>query len=245
MLKHRIIPIVLVDGFSVLKTVNFSTRRNLGSPITIMRTYETRNVDEMVLLDIDATAQNRYFDPWLVKEISAGCFMPLTIGGGITSCMQIENLLRAGADKVSVNTVTLYNLEFVSEAVNEFGSQCIVASVDINSDGSINTRRSFAPNIEDHIKRLIDCNIGEFLFSDVGRDGTMSGPNLELAKQLAGSTTKPIIFAGGVSKPSDCSDLIEYSKVDAVGCSSIFHFTGFTPEDCRNNLRERGLPARS
>ena len=110
MLKHRIIPIVLIDGFSVLKTIQFGTRRNLGSPITVMRTYETRNVDEMILLDIDASIQQRCFDRWLVEEISADCFMPLTIGGGINSCKQIEELLRSGADKVSINTNALYDL---------------------------------------------------------------------------------------------------------------------------------------
>ena len=245
MLKHRIIPIVLIDGFSVLKTIKFETRRNLGSPITVLRTYETRNVDELIMLDIDASLEGRYFDRWLVEELSSQCFMPLTIGGGIKSCRQIEELLSAGADKVSINTSAITDLKFINEAVVEFGSQCIVASVDLISREQIyNKPVSKIPNLADHIKLLNDCDVGEYLFCDVSREGTMLGPDLKLANLLADLTSKPIIYAGGVSKPSDCSDLIEFGNIDAVGCSSIFHFTNFTPEDCRSNLRGRGIPAR-
>jgi imidazole glycerol-phosphate synthase subunit HisF len=245
MLKHRIIPIVLIDGFSVLKTINFDTRRNLGSPITVLRTYETRNVDELIMLDINASFEDRYFDRWLVEELSAECFMPLTIGGGIKSCNEIEDLLSVGADKVSINTSALTDLKFVKEAVTEFGSQCIVASVDIFSNTKIyNKRGLMTPSLLDHIKFLDDCDVGEYLFCDVSREGTMSGPNVKLALKLSQETSKPIIYAGGVSQPSDCSDLIEFGKIEAVGCSSIFHFTNFTPEDCRADLRGRGLPAR-
>lgn len=245
MLKHRIIPIVLIDGFSVIKTIQFLTRRNLGSPITVMRTYETRNVDEMILLDIEASLQNRSFDKWLVEEISADCLMPLTIGGGIKSCKQIEDLLSAGADKVSINTTGIRDQSFMREAVKEFGSQCIVASIDIIGCKDIFLRNSqYNPNLFEHIKKLNDCDVGEFLFCDVSREGTMDGPNLELAKLLSERSSKPTIFAGGVSKPSDCSNLIQHANVDAVGCSSIFHFTNYTPEDCRKHLRSRGLPAR-
>tara|TARA_B110000977_G_C10939685_1_gene440380 strand:+ start:249 stop:992 length:744 start_codon:yes stop_codon:yes gene_type:complete len=246
MLKHRIIPIVLIDGFSVFKTIKFGTRRNLGSPITVLQTYETRNVDELIMLDINASLDNRCFDRWLVEELSENCFMPLTIGGGIKSCLEIENLLKAGADKVSINTSSLRDLKFVKEAVNEFGSQCIVASIDILDDKNIyNKGISLIPDLLDHLKYLDDCDVGEYLFCDVSREGTMLGPDLSLAYQLSREIHKPVIFAGGVSQPSDCSDLIEFGKVDAVGCSSIFHFTNFTPEDCRVDLRCRGIPARN
>lgn len=245
MLKHRIIPIVLIDGFSVLKTIKFGTRRNLGSPITVLRTYETRNVDELIILDINASLEDRYFDRWLVEELGSECFMPLTIGGGIKSCREIENLLSAGADKVAINTSALKDVKFVSEAVVEFGSQCIVVSIDLFGAQRIyNKHIPETPNLADHLKLLNDCDVGEFLFCDVSREGTMLGPDLGLANLLSELTTKPTIYAGGVSQPSDCSDLIEVGNVDAVGCSSIFHFTNYTPEDCRSNLRSRGIPAR-
>lgn len=245
MLKHRIIPIVLIDGFSVLKTLNFSVRRNLGSPITVLRTYETRNIDELIILDIDASSDGRCFDPWLLKELSSECFMPLTVGGGIKSCNHIENLLNSGADKVSINTSAFTDVKLIKEAVSEFGSQCIVASVDIfDGDKIYNQQHSLTPSLLDHLEYLNDCDVGEYLFCDVAKEGTMSGPNLTLARYLAQRALKPIIFAGGVSKPSDCSDLIKVGNVNAVGCSSMFHFTNYTPENCRSDLRANGLPAR-
>jgi cyclase len=245
MLKHRIIPVVLIDGFSVVKTIKFDTVRNLGSPVTVLRTYETRNVDELIMLDINASSENRCFDRWLVKELSGDCFMPLTIGGGIKSCAEVEDLLKAGADKVSINTSTFKDLNFVKEAVNEFGSQCIVASVDILEDETVyNKCVSLTPSLTDHLKYLDDCDVGEYLFCDVSKEGTLSGPNLGLARKLSQLTTKPVIFVGGVSMPSHCADLIEKSKVNSVGCSSIFHFTKFTPEDCRTQCRVRGIATR-
>ena len=131
MLKKRIIPIVLIDGFSVVKTINFDVRRNLGSPVTVMRTYNTRNVDEMIILDIDATRQRRAIDKFIIAEISKDCFMPLTVGGGISCCKDIEDLLKAGADKISINSVALNCLGSVREFSDEFGAQCIVVSIDL------------------------------------------------------------------------------------------------------------------
>ena len=246
MLKHRIIPIVLIDGFSVLKTINFKTRRGLGSPITVMRTYETRNVDEMVILDIDASKQSRSMDKWLVQEISQDCFMPLTIGGGIKTCYQIEELLEAGADKVSINTSSITDTAFIKEAVKVFGAQCIVISVDVDADAKLyNPGLSSEISVQDHIAMMHDCDVGEFLICDVAKEGTMEGPNLSLATDLTSKIEKPVIYAGGVSKPADCVDLIQNANINAVGVSSIFHFTDYTPQDCRNALVEAGIPARA
>ena len=246
MLKHRIIPIVLIDGFSVLKTINFKTRRGLGSPITVMRTYETRNVDEMVILDIDASKQSRSMDKWLVQEISQDCFMPLTIGGGIKTCYQIEELLEAGADKVSINTSSITDTAFIKEAVKVFGAQCIVISIDVGADAKLyNPGLSSEISVQDHIAMMHDCDVGEFLICDVAKEGTMEGPNLSLATDLTSKIEKPVIYAGGVSKPADCVDLIQSANINAVGVSSIFHFTDYTPQDCRNALVEAGIPARA
>ncbi|NQY59546.1 HisA/HisF-related TIM barrel protein [Cognatishimia sp.] len=246
MLKHRIIPIVLIDGFSVLKTINFKTRRGLGSPITVMRTYETRNVDEMVILDIDASKQSRSMDKWLVQEISQDCFMPLTIGGGIKTCYQIEELLEAGADKVSINTSSITDTAFIKEAVKVFGAQCIVISIDVDAAAKLyNPNLSSEVTVPDHIAMMHDCDVGEFLICDVAKEGTMEGPNLSLATELTAKIEKPVIYAGGVSKPADCVDLIQNANINAVGVSSIFHFTDYTPQDCRNALVAAGIPARA
>lgn len=246
MLKHRIIPIVLIDGFSVLKTINFKTRRGLGSPITVMRTYETRNVDEMVILDIDASKQGRSIDKWLIKEISQDCFMPLTIGGGIKSCFEIEELLESGADKVAINSSSIRDMAFIKEAVKVFGSQCIVISVDVDAEEQLhNETISTDLTVAQHIDQMHECEVGEFLICDVAREGTMEGPNLTLAQSLTQNIEKPVIYAGGVSKPTDCVDLIQTENINAVGVSSIFHFTDYTPQDCRNALLKNGIPARS
>ena len=131
MLRKRVIPIVLIDGFSVLKTIQFNERRGLGSPVTVVRTYNTRNVDELIVLDIDATRQNRSIDIFTVKDIAEDCFMPLTVGGGITNLDHIRTLLKNGADKISINSEALERPDFIKEASDVFGAQCIVVSIDV------------------------------------------------------------------------------------------------------------------
>lgn len=245
MLKYRVIPIVLIDGFSVLKTIKFNARRNLGSPITVMRTYETRNIDELIILDIDAAKQNRSVDKWLIKDISKECFMPLTIGGGITNCNQIEALLRVGADKVSINSSCYSSRKFVRDAVKNFGSQCIVCSIDIQSyQGSSGIYQNEHVKLANHIEEMEQCEVGEFLFCDVEREGTLTAPNFNLASTIRNLTKKTMIFVGGISHPDQCAELVINSSVNAVGASSLFHFTGYTPQDCRNSLRSYQLPAR-
>ena len=249
MLKHRIIPIVLINGFSVLKTQRFDERRNLGSPITVMTTYNTRNVDELVILDIDATRQGRNIDHFTVREITKQCFMPLTVGGGIKTCSAIETTLRSGADKISINTAAIKDRGFVREAVKNFGSQCIVASVDVKLEGGKYCVYSSGGVVRDldileYCKELDGLGVGEFLVNDVDKDGLMSGPNFDLARQLTASLHSPVIYAGGVGKPTDCCALIDDACVDAVGVSSIFHFTDYTPEDCRKALHDAEIPAR-
>jgi cyclase len=249
MLKKRIIPIVLLDGFSVIKTIQFDARRNLGSPITVMRTYNTRNVDEIIILDIDATKNNRPIDKFIIKEITSECFMPLTLGGGIKSCFDIESLLKIGADKVSINTVCYRQPKFAQDASRTFGSQCIVASMDV-----IKVDGSWFPYCDKDVVRdmsaldwalkLQDLGVGELLLNDVSRDGTMSGADIELAKLITGRLNIPVIFAGGIDSPNNAADIVEQSDVAALGVSSIFHFTDYTPEDCRKSLRQRGIPAR-
>jgi cyclase len=249
MLKKRIIPIVLLDGFSVLKTINFKNRRNLGSPVTVMRTYNTRNVDEMILLDIDASKQSRPIDKFTIKEISRDCFMPLTVGGGIKSCKDIEELLNVGADKISLNTSAYQTPLFIKEAASNFGSQCIVISVDVvkidqkyhlYSNNGVLTGVS----VTDWIAKAQDLGAGEILINDVSKDGTMSGFDVVLAEMLTNLLEIPLIYAGGISNPINAVDLVKVSNADAVGISSIFHFTDFTPEDCRKALISAGIPAR-
>ena len=248
MLRKRVIPIVLLDGFSVLKTINFSSRRNLGSPITVARTYNTRNVDELVLLDIDATKQKRSIDKFTIAEVARECFMPLTVGGGIRTIRDIQGLLAKGADKISINSYALENPFFIKEASDIFGAQCIVVSIDvveiednfyIYNQGQIDNDLELA----DWIKTVERLGAGELLINNVTRDGSMQGGNVKLAELVSNSVSIPVIYVGGISNPGDAVSIAK-TNVSGVGVSSIFHFTDATPNDCRNALKEGGVPVR-
>jgi len=249
MLKKRIIPIILLDGFSVLKTINFKQRRNLGSPITVVRTYNTRNVDELILLDIDASKQNRPIDKFTIQDIAQECFMPLTVGGGIRTIDDIRDLLSKGADKITINTHAIEKPSFISEATNTFGSQCIVVSVDVMEDGdekySVFSKGKVVDGLSffDWIVKVEKMGAGELLINNVSRDGSMSGANIGLAKKISALVSIPVIYAGGISGPKNAA-LVAMTNVSAVGISSIFHFTDATPKDCRLAFKKLGIPVR-
>jgi len=251
MLKKRIIPIVLIDGFSVLKTINFSVRRNLGSPITILRTYNTRNVDELIILDIDASKRGESIDRFIIREISDECFMPLTVGGGVKSCDDIAVLLANGADKVSINSSLITQPGFIGEAVKNFGQQCIVASLDVvEVSGQLYVFHMGEPildkySVQDRLKQVRDEGAGEILLTSVNNDGRQSGLRTDIVEQFAEHIEVPVILNGGAKSPSDVSRALANEYIDAVGASSIFHFTNYTPDDCRLIAMQAGVPVRS
>jgi cyclase len=237
MLRKRVIPIVLLDGFSVLKTINFSSRRNLGSPITVARTYNTRNVDELVLLDIDATKQKRSIDKFTIAEVARECFMPLTVGGGIRTIKDIQGLLAKGADKICINSYAQENPSFIKEASDVFGAQCIVVSIDvvenedsfyIYSQGQINK----SLELVDWIKTVVRLGAGELLINNVSRDGSMQGGSVKLAELVSNIVSIPVIYVGGISNPNDAVSIAK-TNVSGVGIASIFHFTNYTPDTCK------------
>lgn len=248
MLRKRIIPIVLLDGFSVLKTINFNQRRNLGSPITVVRTYNTRNVDELILLDIDASKQGRSIDKFTIAEIAQDCFMPLTVGGGIKTVEDIQGLLAKGADKVAINSHALQNPEFIKISSDIFGSQCIVVSIDVVEEDEgfmVYSNGDILRDVEliDWIKKAESLGAGELLINNVTRDGVMEGGNVKLAESISNAVSIPVIYAGGISSPSDAA-LIAQTKVSGVGIASIFHFTDYTPQDCNESLKRMGISVR-
>ncbi len=239
---------VLLDGFSVLKTIQFAQRRNLGSPVTVVRTYNTRNVDELVLLDIDASKQGRAIDKFTIQDLAKECFMPLTVGGGIRSLDDIEALLKKGADKVAINTYALDNPQFIAEASGVFGAQCIVVSIDVVEQGKgfeiySASGRPVDVSLDEWLTQVESLGAGEILINNVTRDGEMKGGNTALADYVSGRVRIPVIYAGGVSSPEDCAEIAS-TPVSAVGVSSIFHFTDATPQDCRNAMAECGIPVR-
>ncbi len=249
MLKHRVIPVVLIDGFSVLKTIEFKTRRNLGSPVTVARTYNTRNVDELVLLDIDASKNKRSIDKFTIMDIASELFMPLTAGGGISSVEDIQTALSMGADKVAINSAALKGPKLITEGARVFGSQCIVVSIDvIKKEGqySIYSHSGIETRVDpfEWIREVEALGAGEILLNSVSEDGKMEGIDSDLFMRATKLAKIPIIGCGGVATPEDCAKMI-LSGTSAVAASSIFHFTGHTPNDCKKAMREAGLPVRN
>jgi cyclase len=248
MLRKRIIPIVLLDGFSVLKTTNFDQRRNLGSPITVIETYNTRNIDELILLDIDASKQNRAIDKFVITEIAKGCFMPLAVGGGIKSLKDIEGLLQCGADKIIINTSAIENKDFISKAAKVYGSQCIVVSIDvikIEDEYAVFSKGRVLTELKlfNWVLEVEKMGAGEIIINNVSLDGTMKGPDIILSEKIAMLVTIPVVYAGGVSSTEDVVDIAR-TRISAIGISSIFHFTNITPKDCSDALKKVGIPAR-
>jgi cyclase len=241
---------VLIDGFYVLKTIGFDERRNLGSPITVLRTYNTRNVDELIILDIDASRRGEPIDHFIIREISEECFMPLTVGGGVKSCDDIALLLANGADKVSINSSIITQPGFLKEAVSHFGRQCIVASLDIITiDDQQYIYHKGAPltdySVQDWLMQVKEEGAGEVLITSVNNDGNQNGLCIDIVSKLATEINAPVIINGGAKDPEDVAQVLECKEIDAVGASSIFHFTNYTPNDCRLAAAKRGIPVRA
>ncbi|MDC6449543.1 imidazole glycerol phosphate synthase cyclase subunit [Pseudomonadales bacterium] len=248
MLKKRIIPIVLLDGFSVLKTINFDIRRNVGSPITVLRTYNTRNVDELILLDIDASRSGRTIDKFIVQDIAAECFMPLAIGGGLKTLSDISSMLNSGADKVTLNTAALENPGLIRDSAESFGSQAIVVSIDVKRENGgyyiFKNGKVFRDiSLLEWCEKACHLGAGELLINSVDLDGTLKGGDRSLADLIANAVDVPVIYAGGISCEVDCAN-VAGSKVAALGIASLFHFTGVTPNDCKNELARCDIPVR-
>jgi cyclase len=249
MLKHRVMPVILLDNnYLVVKTIKFKSRRGLGNPITAVRVYNSRDVDELILLDIDATRENRSIDYSIISDISSECFMPLSIGGGIKGCIDIERTLHAGADRVVINSQAIVDDKFIKDAVKMFGSQSIIVSIDAKYDdfGNFEIYSSSgykAPTLLEHVGKMIDSGAGELMINCVDADGTMAGFNNNLIKLVSSNSSIPIIACGGASTTLDFVNVIK-EGADAVAASSIFHFTKITPTECKMEMKKHGIPVR-
>ena len=247
MLKVRIIPILTFNGFGLVKTKQFSNPRMVGNAVQAARVYNSRGVDELVFLDINATAQKRKLNLKLVKDVIKECYMPVAIGGGITTIEDINSLLRIGADKVVIKTMALKDRDFIKEAVHFFGSQCITIAVDAikkpegyfiyHNGGDFILMNEF-------INQMNECDVGEFIINSVDNDGMMNGFDTELVKTLMQLTKKPIIAVGGGGQMDHYSKLFVETNISAVGSASIFHFTQFTPLDIKSELLKYNINVR-
>jgi cyclase len=250
LLRHRIIPLVLLDGYSVVKTIQFGVRRNLGNPIAVARIYNTRNVDELVLLDIDATAEGRRIDMSTIEDVASECFMPLCVGGGLRTIADIAEALARGADKVSLNSAALQTPDLISEASRSFGRQCIVLSVDAKclpgGRKVVHSAGKCRPDslVVDWCKRGEELGCGEILLNSVDHDGMMAGYDLSLVREVSAAVRIPVIAAGGAGKPEDMALAISEANASAVAAASIYHFTSHTPLTVKTHFVARGIPVR-
>jgi cyclase len=250
-LKVRIIPTLLWKGFGLVKGVAFNSWRRVGTVLPSLKVYNARDVDELMLLDITASPEQRPPDHEAVADFSDECSVPFTVGGGITDLQQIVALLRAGADKISVNTAALANPALVDQAASRFGSQCVVTSIDarrhdngeysvFSHSGTRDTRRS--PS--EWAREMADRGAGEILLTSIDRDGTMQGYDLDLVQQIASCVDIPVIASGGAGNYQHMVDVIQQAGASAVAAASMFHFTEQTPAGAKAALQMASIPVR-
>ncbi len=256
MLKIRIIPCLDVKDGRVVKGVNFEGLRDAGDPVEQAILYDRMGADELCFLDITASHEKRGILLDVVRRTAEVCFMPLTVGGGVRTLEDIRNLLLAGADKVSINTEAVRRPEFVREAAEKFGSQCIVAAIDAKQGSHAHNnppyevfthggRNATGIDAVEHAKALVACGAGEILLTSMDRDGVRSGYDLALTRAIADAVPVPVIASGGVGTLDDLVAGVIEGHASAVLAASIFHFGEATIAQAKEKLREAGLPVRT
>ena len=232
MLAKRVIPVLLIKNRKLIKTIKFKKDIYVGDPINAIKIFNEKEVDELIVLDISANKKKSGIDFQLISEIAKECFIPLTYGGGIKSVNQAEQLFNFGIEKLSLNNVLYQNPRIVNELSSYFGSQSIVASIDIKKnwlgkyclfDSKLNRLRN--DNIVYLIQKMIKYGAGEILLNSVDRDGCLNGPDLEIIKQYSKDVDVPIIYLGGISCLNDIKNSIQ-SGANAVAAGSFFIFYG-------------------
>jgi cyclase len=254
-LAKRIIPCLDCDNGRVVKGVKFVDIRDAGDPVEISKRYCDQGADEITFLDITASSQDRSTTIQTVEAIASQVFIPLTVGGGIRKLQDIRNMLNAGADKVGINTSAVLNPEFVREASERFGSQCIVVAIDakcVSQPGEplrweIFTHGGRNPTGLEAIawaEKMVSYGAGEILLTSMDRDGTKSGFDLDLNRAISEAVGVPVIASGGVGNLQHLVDGIKIGKADAVLAASIFHFGEYTIPQAKDFMRAQGIEVR-
>ncbi len=251
MLKTRIIPCLDVKDGRVVKGVNFVGLQDAGDPVEQAKLYDKQGADELCFLDISASSDHRPILYDAVKSVAEQCFMPLTVGGGVRTVEDIRKLLLAGADKVSINTEAVKRPEFVREASEKFGAQCIVVAIDAKSVGvdrfeifTHGGRNATGINAVEWAARMEEYGAGEILLTSMDRDGTKQGFNLPLTRAIADEVGIPVIASGGVGTLEHLVEGVREGHASAVLAASIFHFGTYTIAQAKQALQAAGIAVR-
>lgn len=252
MLAKRIIPCLDVRDGKVVKGVNFVGIREVGDPVECAMEYDRQGADEICFLDITATHEGRSTMSDVVRKTAEHVFVPLTVGGGIRSVEDFREILRAGADKVSVNSAAVKNPALISQAAEIFGSQCVVVAIDAKRDGQGNFhvvvhggRKDTGLDAVEWAKKCQELGAGEILLTSMDTDGCKEGFDLELTRAVCDAVTIPVIASGGCGRLEHFSQVFEETGADAALAASLFHFRELTVEEVKNHLAENNIPVRT
>ncbi|WP_428353066.1 imidazole glycerol phosphate synthase subunit HisF [Methyloprofundus sp.] len=254
-LAKRIIPCLDVDNGRVVKGVKFVDIRDAGDPVEVARRYDREGADEITFLDITATHDNRDTIVHVVEQVASEVFIPLTVGGGIRKLEDIRCMLNAGADKVGINSAAVFNPEFVRQAAEKFGAQCIVVAIDakkVSAAGELDRweifthggRKETGIDAIEWAKKMVDYGAGEILLTSMDRDGTKIGFDLELTRAISEAVTVPVIASGGVGNLAHLAAGVIEGKADAVLAASIFHFAEYSVQEAKEYMQNEGIEVR-
>jgi len=252
-LAKRIIPCLDVTAGRVVKGINFLELRDAGDPVEIAKRYDDQGADELTLLDITASSDNRGLILHIIEQVAAQVFIPLTVGGGVREVEDVRRLLNAGADKVSINTTAVLNPQLVADAAGRFGSQCIVVAIDAKQVDnqpfqwevfSHGGRKATGLDAVAWAKKMVDLGAGELLITSMDRDGTKIGFNNPLNRTIADAVAVPIIASGGVGSLQHLVDGVKLGGADAVLAASIFHYGEYTVRQAKQYMAEHGIEVR-